>query len=514
MKGWKLYLLNFALCLSLFLSTVESTIVSTTLVAITNSLGGFQKSSWIITSYLLTYTGFLTIVAKLSDILGRKSVLISCLVIFTTFSISCGIAQGLETLIILRAFQGIGGGGIYTMVFVILPEMVAPQQYPTYAAILSSVFALSYLLGPILGGIITDHSTWRWIFYLNGPAGVVALILTWIALPSNFPHPPGYVEDKPLTNLQKFQRLDIVGCFLLLAASLLFVTAIEEGGTEYLWSSSVVITLLVISLLLWPIVLFWSWYQERRTTVQEPVLPWRVLTNRFSMTPLLNSFFSGAAFISLIIILPQKFQVVYGSSPTDAGYKLLVLTLCTPVGSALAGLFMQKVKTPPMYILLAGGVIQLLGMALMTTLKEAGGTPFPLTQYGYEVVMGVGFGLSLGTVVMMSPLVFEKRDMAVGMGAMNQFRVLGGCVALAICTNLLNNKVTLDLKNILSPLELRSLQSSASATANLSPTVLWQVREAFLKGFEQQMLPLIGFGGGAILVSLFMIERNPRWQKS
>lgn len=129
------------------------------------------------------------------------------------------------------------------------------------------------------------------------------------------------------------------------------------------------------------------------------------------MAPLLNSFFAGAAFISLIISLPQKFQVVYGSSPFDAGYKLLTLTICTPVGSALAGLFMQKLNTPPLYILLAGGVFQVIGMALMVSLDEVPSAPFPAAEYGYEVLMGVGFGLSLGTVVMMSPLVFEKRDM-------------------------------------------------------------------------------------------------------
>lgn len=255
--------------------------------------------------------------------------------------------------------------------------------------------------------ILVTHT----ILVNSGPAGVVSLILILICLPSNFPHPPGFVDENALTNKHKAKRLDLIGFFLLLAASILFVTAIEEGGTEYPWNSAVVIALLVLSLFLWPALLFWSRHQERRTTRQEPVLPWRLISNRFSMAPFLNSFFAGAAFISLIISLPQKFQVVYGSSPFDAGYKLLTLTICTPVGSALAGLFMQKLKTPPLYILLAGGVFQVIGMALMVSLDKVPSAPFPAAEYGYEVLMGVGFGLSLGTVVMMSPLVFEKRDM-------------------------------------------------------------------------------------------------------
>ncbi|KAL8650356.1 MAG: hypothetical protein Q9226_005182 [Calogaya cf. arnoldii] len=182
LHGWRFYLLTFAICLALFLSTLEITIVSTALVSISDDLNGFHKSSWVITSYLLTYTGFLIIIAKLSDIFGRKPAFMSTIVVFVVFSAGCGGVKTLDQLsvissvsyvrltqssIVLRAFQGIGAGGIYTLSFVIASELVPLTKLAGIAALLSAVFAISSLLGPILGGLICDNGSWRWVFYLK-----------------------------------------------------------------------------------------------------------------------------------------------------------------------------------------------------------------------------------------------------------------------------------------------------------------------------------------------------------
>ncbi|KAL8959884.1 MAG: hypothetical protein Q9193_003325 [Seirophora villosa] len=167
LQGVRFYLLTFALCLALFLSTLEITIVSTALVSISDELHGFHKDSWVITSYLVTYTGFLIILARLSDIFGRKPLIMFTILIFIAFSAGCGLAQTLTQLIVLRAFQGIGGGGIYTLVFVMSAELVPMTEYAKIASLMSVTFAISSLLGPILGGLICDHSTWRWVFYLK-----------------------------------------------------------------------------------------------------------------------------------------------------------------------------------------------------------------------------------------------------------------------------------------------------------------------------------------------------------
>ncbi|KAK2877128.1 hypothetical protein FQN49_001402 [Arthroderma sp. PD_2] len=167
MKGWKLYLLALGFWIALFLSTLETTIVSTSLVAITNSLRGFDIRNWIVTAYFLTYTGFLIIYAKLSSIFGQKTMILLAMFIFIIFSIGCGVTNDITTLIILRSFQGMGASGIYSMVLVIAPSLVPKREYGKFIGIISSVFVLASILGPILGGIIATHSTWRWIFLLK-----------------------------------------------------------------------------------------------------------------------------------------------------------------------------------------------------------------------------------------------------------------------------------------------------------------------------------------------------------
>jgi len=167
MKGWRLYTLTAGIWISLFLSTLETTIVSTSLVSIADSLNGFNERNWVVTAYFLTYTGFLVIYAKLSSIFGTKTMFILALTIFTVFSIACGSAHTMTQLIILRAFQGIGGSGIYSMVLVIAPKLVPVTEYGKYIGIISSVFALASITGPLVGGAIATNTSWRWVFLLK-----------------------------------------------------------------------------------------------------------------------------------------------------------------------------------------------------------------------------------------------------------------------------------------------------------------------------------------------------------
>lgn len=159
LKGWRLYVLSFALCLSLFLSTLETTIVSTSLISITNALGPFEQRDWVVTAYLITYTGFLVVYAKFSDIMGRKLLILVAIAFFTVFSIVCGSISNMTQLIVFRSLQGVRASGIYAMVTVIQPEMVPPEKWGNYIAVISLVTVLSSVLGPILGGAINDHSS-------------------------------------------------------------------------------------------------------------------------------------------------------------------------------------------------------------------------------------------------------------------------------------------------------------------------------------------------------------------
>jgi MFS family permease len=225
------------------------------------------------------------IFAKTSDIFSRKSLLLLGLILFTTFSIACGVAQTMTQLIIFRAFQGIGGSGIYSMVSVIASEMVPLEKLGTYMAIFSSVFVVSSVLGPILGGVINDHSSWRWVFLLNAPAGAMAIALVMWVLPSEYP----YVKTKEgrgwrnLFEGERWKRLDWVGTTLSLAGSILLCFALEEAGTVYAWGSAVIIVTLVISGVCWVAFVFWERVIEKNgNSKQEAILPWRLVSHRIS----------------------------------------------------------------------------------------------------------------------------------------------------------------------------------------------------------------------------------------
>ncbi|ORY08586.1 major facilitator superfamily domain-containing protein [Clohesyomyces aquaticus] len=509
LSWWKLQLLNLCLCISLFLSTVEITVVSTAVVPISDALHGFSKSPWTINAYLVAYGGVLVITAKLSDIFGRRSTTCVCLVIFAITSIACGVSQTIDQLIVFRALQGVGGGGIYTMVFVILPEMCTPAQYPLYVTIVSSVFALSNLLGPILGGVISDRSTWRWIFFLNVPITAVAIILLFFAIPSHFP----YARPRRTVgfSVAALKRLDIPGTFLILACSTLFITAIQEGGMGHAWSSALVLGTLISSVCLWGALLWWSRYQATHPSKREPTLPWRILTNRVAMGVLMEAFWVGALLYTAIVLLPQRFQVVNGTTPLTAGYRLLPLTLTAPVGSLIGGYLMQNMHQPPLYVLLGGAIIQTLGAGLLVSLPS-NTLEFAKAGYGYQAITGIGLGITSATVVMCAVIVFEERDIPVGMGAIGQFRTFGGSIGISVCSNVLNRSMLSKLKSQLSLAQISSLQVSAGSINEFPATLQRVVRLCYAEGFKRQMICLTAFGAVSIVTLLLMLERRPRRQ--
>jgi hypothetical protein len=288
------------------------------------------------------------------------------------------------------------------LTFVILPENISPAVYPTYAAVVSSTLAFSSLLGPLLGGIICDNTTWRWVFFLNAPAGLVVLILVFTTLPGR------PASDEPM--LLKLRRVDWIGAFLVLSSTVLFVTALEQGGTGHSWKSALVLSLLVVSIVLFLTCLCWSWFLDYRARPHEAMVPWSLLTDRFAAGIFLNSFFTGSVFLSSIVVLPQQFQVVYQNGPAESGYHLLCVTLVSPLFSGVAGFLMQKRQTPPLYILIAGQSLTMLGCGLASSIPETARSYFA-PEYAYQAIMGAGFGLGLSTAIMAAPLAYSKRNM-------------------------------------------------------------------------------------------------------
>ncbi|KAL8667019.1 MAG: hypothetical protein Q9202_000941 [Teloschistes flavicans] len=509
LTGWQLYGLTCA----------------TSLVSITNALHGFDKRDWVVTAYLLTYTGFLIIYAKFSDIFGRKAMMILGISVFIIFSIVCGTAQSVLSLIIARAFQGVGGSGVYSMVMVIAPEMVPFDKIGKYMAIISSVFALASILGPLLGGAISQHSTWRWVFLLNVPAGIVATAMIVLLLPWRFPH-QGTSSNHQVFSKASMKRLDLMGSVLGLAASVLLVFALEQAGSRYAWQSAAIITTLTLSGLLWVSFIGWEKFIGRARIVQEPIFPLRLLRSRLFSGMLLNACLTGFPFQAVIVNLPQRFQAVNGLSPTAAGIRLLPLLLCSPFASGLSGLLVTKAKVPPAYLLILGSALQLLGVGLTSSLPSTQQSIRP-AQYGYEVLMGFGFGLGLSSLLVLVPMVVSKQDIgkvhlpmgenpaltfvtAVAMGAITQIRVLGGTVGLAICATVLNNHLRSSFPSVLNPDQISQISDSVQNIEHLNPNQEAFVRRIFAEGYNDQMRIMTYISAAVFLASLLLLERRPR----
>ncbi|KAB5578102.1 drug resistance transporter EmrB/QacA subfamily [Coniochaeta sp. 2T2.1] len=469
MSGWRLYMLTAGIWISLFLSTLETTIVSTSLVSIADSLSGCEERNWVVTAYFLTYTG-----------------------------------------IILRAFQGIGGSGIYSMVLFLAPKLVPMTEYGKYIGIISSVFALASVTGPLVGGAISSNTSWRWVFLLNGPPGFLAILIIATFLPASEVEAGSGIRARLRAKFSNktLRRVDILGAISLLAASVLLIFALESGGTRYKWTSGTIISTFVLSGLSWIVFIFWETYLERTTSTQEPVFPMGLLKNRQLASMMFTTFFIGFPFVSILFLIPQHAQAVYGMSPVRASLSVLPLLLTSPAATVASGVLTSTFNVPPSYLILIGAVIQAIAVGLAITIPLTG-YGISAAQYGFESMMGVGFGLTLSTALTLGQLLVSKEDAGVVMGALTQIRVLGGTVALAICSAILSNHLRDTLNGVLTPTEFHEITESLGVIDRLGPDRGAWVRLAFAEGYRKQFQVLTGFSGAAFLAALFLISRKP-----
>ncbi|KAF6815326.1 major facilitator superfamily transporter [Colletotrichum sojae] len=510
--GWRLYAIisgPFRLSLSLFLSMMETTIVSTSLVSITNALHGFEQRDWVVTSYLLTYTGFLIIFAKFSDILGRKFMILLALALFIIFSIVCGVASSMVQLIVFRALQGVGASGIFSMVTVINPELVPSEKWGNVLAFTSLVIIVSSVLGPILGGVINDHGSWRWVFLLNAPAGAVATAILVFILPTSFPNlsrERGVRQPSMRDRLTKtfVARLDLLGAAILLSSSVLLVFGFEEAGSRYPWNSPAVISTIAIGGCLFLVFCACEYVVGQPRYPQEPVFPLRLMRDRQFVGLILVAFFTGPPFMTALINLPQRFQAVNGLSPFRAGVHLLPFLLSSPLATAISGQLATKWDVPPFYLLLFGASMQMLGIGLASS--PAAETTRHLL--GFEVIMGFGFGMTLATLLVYVPLLVDRADLAVSMGAVTQVRTLGGTIGLAVGATILNNQLATTLPRYLTPAEMQAVSNSVQNIETLRPETRNAVRSAFGEGYAHQLRSMLYFSSVVLLAITLLWERK------
>ncbi|KAJ3574510.1 hypothetical protein NPX13_g4335 [Xylaria arbuscula] len=497
LNGWRFYVVAAVLQLALFLVNFEITIVSTALVSISNDLNDFSKTSWVVTAYLITYTAGLVIIAKLSDIFGRKRTYLLALLVFTAFSGGCGGAQTIVQLIVFRVFQGIGGGGLYAVAFVMLFELVPKNKYPLLLVTSVALAILGNALGPIFGGLITQRSTWRWVFLLNIPVGAAAIACVLIAVPNDYPY-QGLGAEK-LRSKPNLSSIDFAGGVLMLLALALVITGLNEASSTLMWISGTVLAPIIVSAFAWAAFLLCQWWYARSGSPIQSVFPWSFCQSRLVMGIILNSFFTGTISIALIILLPIRYQTTLGVGPLEAGVKLLPFVLLTSTGAALTGALVKNRRIPPVYVGLSGVILQIAGLAALPSISPAN-----TGVYGLQVIIGLGAGFNIGIATLMTPCVVEHKDLAVATAAGTQFRFLGSAIVVSIATAVGNSLVKARLTGTLTSRQIEDIFRSSVTINGLSPELEQLVRREFDRSFNVQFRIILGFYV-ASLISIMLL---------
>ncbi|PHH89368.1 hypothetical protein CDD83_6190 [Cordyceps sp. RAO-2017] len=490
-----------SLLVGLLFSSIDTSIVSTSLVTISHELNDFVNAPWIVLAYLLTYMGFSVCISKLSDIYGRRNMLLLSWVLFMGFSLGCASAKDMMALIVCRALQGIGASGLYSLTQIGLVE-VGPGHRPSLiGAMIGATLAVAFVLGPLLGGIISQLSDWRWIFNLNIPCGLV----TMMAITNSWPR-----EDAAhLLSRKGLSRVDFIGSAALVCSSGFLVYAIQQGGSQSSrWDSPEVVVTFVLSAVGWLVFVGWEAFLEKRQFWKvEPIFPMRLMGRRVYTAGLVLTLLTGFPYISLCIIIPERFQIVDGEKALMAGVHILPLLGACAVGSFLGGALSSK-RNNTSYTLVGASCLQLLGVGLMTTLTGSGAST--AAQYGYQAIFGLGVGLSFSAATIMTNMFASEPGVrASAQGAVAQARVLGGCIGLSVCTVLFNLNTNRKLGDSLTREQLDMLHRSPLTGLRL-PDRLRELVEAVYAGAFGQQMQVMGLACAVmVIVSLFTLERHP-----
>jgi EmrB/QacA subfamily drug resistance transporter len=438
----KLYTL-IGILLALFLSALDQTIVSTALPKIVEDLQGINRFSWVATAYLVASTALVPIYGKLADMYSRRKIELYAIAVFLIASFLCGLAgefgtlpilgDGMNQLIIFRAIQGMGGAGLFAMAFIIIADLFPPAERGKYQGFVGAVFGISSVLGPWVGGLLTDYGSniihgiagWRWVFYVNVPFGALALWFIITRMP-------------PLRPTGEKGRLDYITAILLIGALVPLVLALQLDKAVYPWTFSVTIGLFLLGIVC--IFLF----SVRSLRSLNPILDFSLFQSKVFNTSVIALFTLGAAFFSIVVFIPLFVVNVIGVSATRAGVSLIPLSLGLVSGSVVSGQLVSRFGRYRLWMLIGGGVL-IVGVVLLSSMT-------PQTPYwhvpAFMLICGLGMGPSMPLYTLAVQNAVDMRKIGQATSATQFFRQIGGAIGAALMGTVFATSLTLSFATI------------------------------------------------------------------